>query len=48
MWSCLRNGRNRYFYLSIGRAIKQIVVITEAYWFLPTMYKFLSEIPLSR
>jgi hypothetical protein len=46
--NCLRNGRSRSLYLSIRRAIKQIVVITQAYHFCPTTYKILPNIPLSK
>ena len=44
--SCQRSGRSRSLYLSIRRAIKQIVAVTEAYQFLPTTYKILCIILL--
>jgi hypothetical protein len=46
--NCLRSGRSCSFYLSIGRAIKQNVVITGAYHFCQQRTKFLSSILLSR
>ena len=44
----MRSGRNRSLYLSIKRAIKQTVVIYTAISLLPTIYKILSNILLSR
>jgi len=43
--NCLRSGRNRSLYISLRRAIKQIVLIIGAYH-LPTAYKILSNILL--
>jgi hypothetical protein len=44
--NCLRSERSQKLYLFIRREIKQIVVIIAAV--LPTMYKILSNILLSR
>jgi hypothetical protein len=46
-WKCLSCGRSLSFYLSIRRAIKEIVVILGAFT-LPTTYEILSNILLSR
>jgi hypothetical protein len=45
---CLRSGRSRSLYLSIKRAIKQIVVITVAYHYCQLRTKILSNILVSR
>jgi hypothetical protein len=39
-WNCLRSGRDRSLYLFIGRVIKQIVAIMEAYNFFQLHTKF--------
>jgi len=46
--NCLRIGWSLSFYLSIIRAIKLISVIIEACHSLPTTYKILSNVLLSR
>ena len=45
--NCLRSGRNRSFYLSIRRAIRQIVVIIEIYHFCQQQTKFTKHLAVN-
>jgi len=47
-WNYLRSGRSPSLCLSIRMAIKKIVVVTGTLSLLPTTYKILSSILLSR